>query len=384
MRGPVTVPSTSRNPGRGQTVVEFALMLPVLILLLLLALDFGRAFLGWVSLNNAARVGANYAALHPNDSWGAGTDYQTLMTENMDAINCTPNPNPPDAPVFGPTGDPGELVRVNLNCDFAILTPVVGAVLGGTVTISSSAAFPITSGCLADCDGGVAPPPPPVPIDNCRLIPDTEGMSVAGARLAWSAAGFPSDQFEPATGDDTRTVESQSVTEAPNTEGCVPPKAFFNSSMTVTLEAIDPVVPGCGTVPNLVGVTVATARDAWTDAGFTGGFLPTASDDRIVVSQVTDPPSDPGNCMPPETEVVVSHGPPPPPAPPQPCLVPSFVNTSSSEAAGTWAGAGFTGDLSFQPPGGLPYTIAAQNLVGGTYVACVADITLFKNANQNP
>ncbi len=372
-----------KSKQRGQTVVEFALLLPVLVLLMLIALDFGRAFLGWVSLNSAARVGANYAALHPNDAWGPGTNYQILMTENMGAINCTPNPDPPAAPVFGPTGDPGELVRVNLSCDFQVLTPIIGAVVGDTVTMSSSAAFPITSGCLAECEGGVPPPPPPAPDDNCRTVPDTVGMSVAGARRAWAAAGFPADQFDPATGDDTRTVESQAVAEAPNTEGCAAPERFFNSTMTVTLEPTDPVVAGCNTVPNLVGVPVADARSSWTAAGFTGSFLPTTSDTRIVLSQVTDPPSDPGDCMPPVTAVVVSHGPPPPAPPPQPCLVPSFVNTSSASANGTWSAAGFTGVLSTQPKN-QSFTVQAQSLVGGTYVSCAADITVYKNANQNP
>ena len=51
---------------RGQSLVEFALVLPMILLLMLIAIDFGRVFLGWVGLNNAARVAANYAALHPN------------------------------------------------------------------------------------------------------------------------------------------------------------------------------------------------------------------------------------------------------------------------------------------------------------------------------
>ena len=51
-----------RKRSRGQSLVEFALVLPVLLLMVLTALDFGRLFPGWVVINNAARVGANYAA----------------------------------------------------------------------------------------------------------------------------------------------------------------------------------------------------------------------------------------------------------------------------------------------------------------------------------
>ncbi|CAN5198787.1 hypothetical protein BH23CHL9_BH23CHL9_04030 [soil metagenome] len=51
---------------RGQGLVELALILPLLLLLLLGAIDFGRVFFGWVAVTNASRVGANYAATHPD------------------------------------------------------------------------------------------------------------------------------------------------------------------------------------------------------------------------------------------------------------------------------------------------------------------------------
>ena len=86
--------------------------------------------------------------------------------------------------------------------------------------------------------------------------------------------------------------------------------------------------------------------------------------------------------MPPETTIVVSFGSPYPPSPPQPCKVPSFVNTSTSTSVSTWTAAGFTGNLAFKPPGGLPYTIRAQSLVGGTYVQCDTAIELYRNVNQ--
>ncbi len=385
MRQPIPSRRNSSR-SRGQTTVEFALVLPIMILLLLITIDFGRVFLGWVSLNNAARVGANYAANNPHATWGADTDYQTLMADNMDATNCTPNPDPATAPVFGVTKDPGELVRVNLDCDFTVITPIINAFFaGGTVTVSSTAAFPITFGCLGSCSGGPPAPPPPPPANNCRTVPNVVDLSVAGARLAWASAGFIASQFIPATGDDALTVAGQAVAESANTEGCSGSQRFFDSTMTVSTAPIEPVTAGCITVPNLMGVTVATARTTWLAAGFSGAFLPaTGSDARVVVDQVTDAPSGPGDCRPPETTVVVAHGSAYPAAPPQPCRVPSFVNTSTATAPATWGGAGFTGSLTFRPSGGLPYTIRAQSLVGGTFVQCTSAIELRKSASGNP
>ena len=49
-------------------MVESALVLPILALLLVMAIDFGRVFFGWVALQNAARIGADFAAQTP-DAW---------------------------------------------------------------------------------------------------------------------------------------------------------------------------------------------------------------------------------------------------------------------------------------------------------------------------
>ena len=44
-----------RDRSLGQSIVELALILPVILLILMVGLDFGRVFLGWVNLNNTAR-----------------------------------------------------------------------------------------------------------------------------------------------------------------------------------------------------------------------------------------------------------------------------------------------------------------------------------------
>ena len=53
--------------GRGQALTEFALARPVM-LLLLLAVDFGRLFFSYIAVNNAAREATYYAAAHAADS----------------------------------------------------------------------------------------------------------------------------------------------------------------------------------------------------------------------------------------------------------------------------------------------------------------------------
>lgn len=61
-----------RKEGRhgGQSLVEFALCLPVLAIILLGLLDLGRAYNAYVIISNAAREGAYYGCMHPDDSTG--------------------------------------------------------------------------------------------------------------------------------------------------------------------------------------------------------------------------------------------------------------------------------------------------------------------------
>jgi hypothetical protein len=57
-----------RDSARGQSMVEFALILPILVLLLAGFFDFGRVVLGNDALAHAAREAARYAIVHGGSS----------------------------------------------------------------------------------------------------------------------------------------------------------------------------------------------------------------------------------------------------------------------------------------------------------------------------
>jgi hypothetical protein len=372
----------------GQSVVEFALLLPVLLLLVLFALDFGRVFLGWVTLNNMARVGADYAAKHPNDFGGARpSEYDELIVGSFDAINCDADETTFD-PTFSGDAEPGDQVTVELTCDFRPLTPLIGLIFSNApISVTASSAFPVGYGCVGECDpaGGNPPPPPP---SNCRAVPDLAGMSVLGARNAWVEAGFGPATFTPDDpADDSRTVADQSVTEPTNTEGCSGGEAFVFASVEVTLEPLvapDPPIPGCLPVPNLVGMTVDQARDSWTDSGMGGPFIPTTGfGDRVVTDQFVEPDAEAGDCALPPLDVQVTYGDALGTPPAQPCQVPSFANKTSTEAPALWTSKGFTGAIRFNNERRLPYAIKSQSLVGGVFVPCTSGITLSNTGNTN-
>lgn len=56
------------KPRRGQTLVEFALTLPILLLLMFGIIEFGRIFQAWVTIQNAARTAIRYAVTGQYDA----------------------------------------------------------------------------------------------------------------------------------------------------------------------------------------------------------------------------------------------------------------------------------------------------------------------------
>jgi len=373
-------------------MVEFALILPILAMLLVLTVDVGRVFFGWVAVTNATRIGANEAAKDPGP-WAAGgsdPDYYERISAGLEAINCDADINDDGvidqddlpAPVFkdrGNTADPhefGDHVEVSLTCDFSLITPLANALLGGGITLGAEATFSVVGAKINGIPVPADPPTSPC-LPTERIVPNLIGMSVETAGDRWQAAGFtgafsPSD---PAL--DADTVTSQAATPAASAGSCL----AFHAAMTVTHTAPAVCTGSDVNVPNLIGLTLTTARSTWTGATFTGAFTPAAGDDAmIVLTQTITPSTPPGGCAPVTASVVVTFGEDnDPPAPT--CTAPQLVKLTSANAAQAWTTAGFTGSFATQPANKSQWIVKWQNLVGGQDYACTASVIVYLEKN---
>jgi len=202
---------------RGQSLVEFAISAPVVLLMVLFGIDFGRVFLGWVALTNAVREAANFAALNPT-AWNtpgnpaAQAEYVRLIAADTTGINCTMPATPPN-PTF-PTGtDIGSPAVAAITCQFSLITPVIGNIIGSSINVSASASFPVRSGAIAGVPGGgvlptagptvlptptIAPTPSPIvtiaptptPIPMCTVPNLKNKDSSVAVGTYWVPAGF--------------------------------------------------------------------------------------------------------------------------------------------------------------------------------------------------
>ena len=75
---------------RGQALIEFILVLPMVFLLVMNLVNFGGFFYAWITVANAARAGANYAILG-GASVGApgtpsGSQVSSVITEDVKSL----------------------------------------------------------------------------------------------------------------------------------------------------------------------------------------------------------------------------------------------------------------------------------------------------------
>ena len=112
-----------RRNEQGAALVEFAIALPLLVLLVLGIIDIGRLLYTQISLHEAVQEGTLYASTHPDDPLSS----RNRVIESVDNPSIALNDVTVDCPFT-------DTVRVRISHDIDLLTPVLG---GGVVTLDA-------------------------------------------------------------------------------------------------------------------------------------------------------------------------------------------------------------------------------------------------------
>lgn len=116
---------------RGQSIIEFAIVLPVLLLVLFGITEFGRAWMTANILTTAAREGCRLAVVTAPDT----ALVITRVTDVCAVAGVTPTSIivvPPD-PL-----DPQRRVTVTVSTDFEVLTGSILGTFSGTIPLQST------------------------------------------------------------------------------------------------------------------------------------------------------------------------------------------------------------------------------------------------------
>jgi hypothetical protein len=131
-----------------QSLLEFALVAPMLLILVFGIIDFGLGLRAYISVSSATREGARYAAVgNPAGTFSSGGSGEcdgststTVVGKTCTTLKGLDLANVQDVSVTYPSGQaPGESVVVEMDYEYEYITPVqriVNFLSGGTISDS--------------------------------------------------------------------------------------------------------------------------------------------------------------------------------------------------------------------------------------------------------
>lgn len=118
------------NSGKGQSLVETAIVLPLILLLLMGIIDFGLLFNNYIVISNASREAARKGALGGSD--GDILNIVEALTDTLDDTKLSVSIYPAE-----PIRRNGTDIKVSISYQNKLITPVIGALLGNEITLRS-------------------------------------------------------------------------------------------------------------------------------------------------------------------------------------------------------------------------------------------------------
>ncbi len=114
----------------GQSLVEFALVIPLLLIILMGIIEFGLMFNSFIVITNGSREGARLASL-------GGTDTEIverveLVTRSIDITNITVTISPNYS-----SRSNGEMVTVLVEYDYQMISPIISNLLSPLINLES-------------------------------------------------------------------------------------------------------------------------------------------------------------------------------------------------------------------------------------------------------
>lgn len=127
---------------KGQSAVEFALVLPILLLVVCGIIDFGWMFYNQLSVENACREGARYACVN-STAVNFQDEVSNKVIENIpDGLQSSASVTALFSDVAVPTaGD----VTVSVKAKMKTITPILGIIYGDTKTIEYTIVMKVES-----------------------------------------------------------------------------------------------------------------------------------------------------------------------------------------------------------------------------------------------
>jgi Flp pilus assembly protein TadG len=127
-----------RRLSRAQALAEFAISLPILLLIVGLTVDFGRVYYFDLSLRDASFAAARYAGMNPFDDPGIKSAAVNAAPAGVLAITNVTISTPTNTTCDGTSRVSGCPMTISVSYVFSPMTPIITALTGTGITLSRS------------------------------------------------------------------------------------------------------------------------------------------------------------------------------------------------------------------------------------------------------
>ena len=340
-----------RRYSRGQSLVELAIVLPVLLLLTVGAIDLGRAYFGAINLENAVKEGVFYGARQPtcpDDTYAACADPANVEARVEIELDGIP-PTTFEAKCFAAgtvdftgTGkdlddcEDGDVYYVRAQIPFQLVTPFISSIVGSTITLTSDASATVLTS-FEQLGGQVTFP-----------------SASASQSLAAGMCTVPDFTLAP-----TKIRDAADVWESPAGFDRTRITTIGGNGQDIVWQSLPPfTVAACATT----SITVASTPQSTPTPSPTPVPTPSPSPTPTLAPSQTPAPT-------------ASQSGTPTPTPVQSCTVPTLTGYVVTVAQARWVQAGFTAAnfTAVRPPSN-DYTVRTQSIAAGTLRPCLTTL----------
>ncbi len=148
---PAPHPARAGGRRRGQSLVEFALVFPIFMLMLVAIFDFGLGLYSQMTVINAAREGARVGIVDPTNT-NAIQDQVLAMATALDSNNLTstvacrhPDSNGVETVIGCVDAVTGDIIEVRVDYDYHMILPLAGLLRLVSGSGQTTNAIPLSS-----------------------------------------------------------------------------------------------------------------------------------------------------------------------------------------------------------------------------------------------
>lgn len=115
---------------KGQALIEFSIILPILLLIVMGIAEFGMILNSYLTIQTASREGARIGIIGADDSEIVQVVYKSTQSIDKQKINITITPSSTNR-------KSGDTLKVRVEYEYDLIIPIIKNILGNKIELSA-------------------------------------------------------------------------------------------------------------------------------------------------------------------------------------------------------------------------------------------------------